>query len=138
MKPVDVVIKEFYGVCKTIAPLKIVSVTWDFENLAIIGDNWTFKTSSGWRILNKEAMVYGSDDHEVVQVLEDLSNHAITEIKLQSSRFPIDPVILFDNNQKLECFSLNKIQSWSFFFPNGQVFIASPGLINLIHMENGK
>lgn len=96
-------------------PLKILQATWDGAILHLYGSGWGFSTLSAWRISTNEKLVLGCYDdgskEEMSILLKDLE---IVEIQAQETLLRIDPVFVLSNQHKIEIFSTDTYEPWTF------------------------
>ncbi|WP_068469990.1 hypothetical protein [Candidatus Protochlamydia phocaeensis] len=108
-------------------PLKILNITWDGTVFQIYNDNWNFTTLSSWRISTKNKLILGCFDERAEQSIDYLKGMEIVGIEAQTSYLKIDPVFILSNEQRLEIFSTDTYEPWTFCVNNLGFYIATPG-----------
>jgi len=91
-----------------LAPFEVNEVSWDGVSLAITGDEWSFATTSPWRLSNAGKYLFGS---------EDMSPAAVTCLKQKAiSRFhyALDLEFEFSDASKLSVFCCTDNEAWIF------------------------
>lgn len=111
---------------KKYLPLKILEVKWDGTIFQIYGPKWNFTTLSAWRISTDKNMAFGCFDKDSMQLIKSLNNLEILGVDFQASILKIDPVFLLSNGQKLEVFSTDTYEPWTFHVDELGIFIATP------------
>ncbi|OJV07261.1 MAG: hypothetical protein BGO14_00800 [Chlamydiales bacterium 38-26] len=96
-------------------PLKILQASWDGKAFHLYGSDWSFSALSAWRISTNEKLVLGCYDdgskEEISILLKDLE---IVEIQIQETLLRIDPIFVLSNHQKIEIFSIETYEPWTF------------------------
>ena len=111
---------------KQFLPLKISEVIWDGTVFQMYGSTWNFTTLSAWRISTKNKMVFGCFDKDSVRLIDCLNETEILDIIFQTNSLKIDPVFVLSNEQKLEIFSTDTYEPWTFQVGELGVFVATP------------
>src|ERR1700733_5261445 len=111
---------------KQYLPLRISEVNWDGTIFQIHGPNWNFTTLSAWRISSVDKINYGCFDKDSIQLVSSLQNTEIRDITFQSDSLKVDPVFLLSNGQKIEIFSTDTFEPWTFRVDELRVFIPTP------------
>jgi len=107
-------IKEIMIKVKQYLPLKISEVHWDGTVLQIYGETWNFTTLSAWRISTIDKIVFGCFDQDSIQLINFLKGIEILDISFQTEFLKIDPVFNLSNGQKIEVFSTDTYEPWTF------------------------
>lgn len=108
-------------------PLKITEATWDGTIFEMHGPSWSFTTLSAWRISTKEKVVFGCFDKDSRELIDSLIGGEIVKISFQSESLKIDPVFHLANGTKIEIFSTDTYEPWTFRIDELGMFIATPG-----------
>ena len=109
---------------KQYLPLKIEETTWDGTIFQMHGSKWNFVTLSAWRVSTKDKINFGCYDKNSSQLIKDLENIEILDLNFQNL-MKIDPVFLLSNGQKVEIFSTDTYEPWTFGVEELGVFIAT-------------
>lgn len=107
-------------------PLKISEITWDGTSFHMYGSNWGFATLSAWRISTDSQVVLGCNDERSIEVSTIFKDLEIIEIQIQETLLKIDPVFVLSNHQKIEIFSTDTYEPWTFSVEGLGVYIATP------------
>jgi hypothetical protein len=99
---------------KPYLPLKISEVIWDGTVLNMYGLTWNFTTLSAWRISKENKLDFGCFDENSDQLISCIKNLEILDLDIQCNLLKIDPVFVFSNGQKLEIFSTDTYEPWTF------------------------
>jgi hypothetical protein len=111
---------------KQFLPLKILYSEWNGTSLELNGSTWTFNTLSAWRLSTSNRMVCGCYDDNSKEQISLLKTKEIVEIEFQDSKLKIDPVFILSNGQKLEIFSTDTFEPWTFGLNNEIIFVPTP------------
>lgn len=95
--------------------------------MSVSGHGWGFHTPGAWRIRNAERVLVGCYDKDAVLWVEKIVGRLIVRVMPQSSVFPIDPAVVFDDGNILEMFSSDTFEPWVWTFPTGPALVAAPG-----------
>lgn len=63
---------DFLKVAMSLLPLCIKNIEWDGEILIISGDDWSFNTSSVWRVSKDKNLLFACWDNQVGRHIEEL------------------------------------------------------------------
>ena len=99
-------------------PLKICGVEWDTAQFLLNGPGWNFASLCAWRITFKNHIVLGSYDPDSEQKIAKLKNLEIIEIIYQENLLKVDPVFILSNEQRIEFFSTDTFEPWTFGIEN--------------------
>ena len=111
---------------KQYLPLKISDVIWDGTVFQMYGSTWNFTTLSAWRISTNDKMIFGCFDKDSTQLISFLKTVKILDINIQTNLLKIDPVFILSNDQKIEIFSTDAYEPWTFQIGELGVFTATP------------
>ncbi|PJD94822.1 MAG: hypothetical protein CK425_10555 [Parachlamydia sp.] len=114
---------------KKYLPLKITEIAWDGTIFQLYGSNWNFTTLSAWRISTKNQMIFGCYDSDSTSSTHFLKNLKIIDIEIQDALLKIDPVFILSNDQRIEIFSTDTFEPWTFYIDGLEMFIATPSEI---------
>jgi len=131
-------IEEMIIQVKQCLPLKITEVHWDGTIFQIYGQRWNFTTLSAWRVSIDNKMLFGCFDKDSVQLTSCLNNVEILDIAFQSDLLKIDPVFVLSNGQKIEIFSTDTYEPWTFQVNELAVFTATPGEPSVFNPRLGR
>lgn len=120
---------------KQYLPLKISEVVWDGTIFQIYGQGWNFTTLSSWRISTKNKMVFGCFDNNSLKLTDSLKNVEIIDISFQAEFLKIDPVFILSNGHKIEIFSTDTYEPWTFQVDGLGFFTATPSEPNAFNPE---
>ena len=107
-------------------PLSISDITWDGTVFNMYGEDWSFTTLSAWRITENNKMVFGCYDKLSSALITHLKEFKIVNIATQELSLKIDPVFMFSNKQRLEIFSTDTYEPWTFNIHLLGFFSATP------------
>lgn len=107
-------------------PLKIEFSQWNDVNFNIHGSDWGFNTLSAWRITKDGKIIYGSNDKSDDDFIDILTGVSIISIYSQNLLFKVDPVFILSNEQKLEIFSTDTYEPWTFSLQETCYYCACP------------
>ncbi|MBA3721677.1 MAG: hypothetical protein H0W88_04680 [Parachlamydiaceae bacterium] len=119
-------IEKMIAQIKKYLPLKIAEIVWDGTIFQMYGTNWNFTTLSAWRISTKDYIEIGCFDKNSIDLVNELKELTISEISLQDERLKIDPVFHLSNGQKIEIFSTDTYEPWTFKVNDLDLFVATP------------
>lgn len=104
-------------------PLIVDIALFEDDLLSLRGDRFTFYTSMPWRITLDNRVVCGStEDAFDSEILYNLTNQNVVDIKTQSKSLTIDPVFFFSNGYIFECFTVRFIEPWTMSTPVGSYY----------------
>lgn len=107
-------------------PLKITNANWDGTSFQMYGVDWTFNTLSAWRIVNLDRVLVGCYDKDSNEYILSLKDIDIIDILMQENTLKIDPVFVLSNDQKLEIFSTDTFEPWTFGLHDKIIFVPTP------------
>lgn len=107
-------------------PLQIDEAIWDGTSFHIYGESWSFATLSAWRLSSFDKIVCGCYDENSYQIVSSLKGQFIQKIEFQETILKIDPVFILSNGLRLEIFSCDTYESWTFNINQLGIFIATP------------
>lgn len=111
---------------KEVLPLKISTVIWDDPVFQIYAEDWNFTTLNSWRITSKKKMILGCSDKHSSEVIEMLTNLEIIGVSFQNDLLKIDPIFFLSNGERIEIFSTDAFEPWTFQFHSSGLYIAMP------------
>ena len=111
---VDTMIERMIKKVSPHLPLKILQATWDGTVFHFYGSGWGFSTLSAWRISTNEKLVLGCYDDRSTEEISILQDLEIVEIQVQETLLRIDPIFVLSNHQKIEIFSIETYEPWTF------------------------
>jgi hypothetical protein len=112
---------------KPYLPLKIEETNWDGTVFHMYGTNWSFSTLSSWRVSTTKKMIFGCYDNSSLELLNRLKKTDIIGFDIQTPSLTIDPVFLLSNQLRLEIFSTDVYEPWTFNINQLCVFVPTPG-----------
>lgn len=120
--------ETFDRVVQSALPLNVRAATLENEQL-YVGDRetWHFNTSSAWRLRDGESLVAGWTWPEASERVWDLCFTRLIAVTVQSSRTPVDPVLVFDNGWSLEVFGEHYLDPWTLHLPTA-ILVGDGGL----------
>lgn len=107
-------------------PLKIKEVLWDGTTFQINGEIWSFVTLSAWRLSTLKKVICGCYDSNSEEVIKTLVGQEIIKIAMQENLLQIDPVFIFSNGLRLEIFSTDTFEAWTFNINGLGLYISTP------------
>ena len=107
-------------------PLKITHAKWNGTIFQIFGSTWNFATLSAWRISNENKVIVGCFDDDSIESIGMLNDLEICDICFQTAFLKIDPLFHFSNGNKLEIFSTDTYEPWTFQINEIGIYIATP------------
>ncbi len=113
---------------KQCLPLAVSEVKWDGTLFHMYGPNWSFTTLSSWRMSTTSKMLFGCFDEGSEKLISCLKNTAILDINIQTNSLKIDPVFIFSNGQRMEIFSTDTFEPWTFNVHELGFFSATPSV----------
>lgn len=119
-------IEKMIDQVKLYLPLKILEVGWDGAVFNMYGSLWNFTTFSAWRITTKDRMIFGCNDTDSKQLISALKGVEILDIDFQNNFLKIDPVFILSSNQRLEIFSTDIYEPWTFQIKKVAFYAATP------------
>ncbi len=111
---------------KQFLPLKISHAEWDGTTLQLYGPKWNFNTLSAWRISTSSQMVFGCYDKDSIPLISLLKEDEIIDIDFQEYALKIDPVFILSNGKKIEVFSTDTFEPWTFGLDDSVIFVPTP------------
>lgn len=111
---------------RQILPLKLSEVLWDGTIFHIYGANWSFVTLSAWRVSTTNKIIFGCYDENSISLVNSLKNLEIVDIDFQTVSLPVDPIFILSNEQKIEIFSTDTYEPWTFNINGIGFFSATP------------
>lgn len=108
-------------------PLRIERSEWRDPVLSIGGANWSFNTTSSWRVVNDLHLIVGSEDDLVSEVITSLIGADIESCEPMSKNPDLDPRFILSNGTKLEIFSASGFEPWVLRLPGDEpTIVATP------------
>lgn len=107
-------------------PLMIEEALWDGTTFQINGEAWSFVTLSAWRISDLKKVICGCYDKNSEEIVKTLVGQRITKIEMQENLLRIDPVFVFSNGLRLEIFSTDTFEAWTFNINGLGLYIGTP------------
>ena len=108
-------------------PLRIERSEWNDPVLSIGGENWSFNTTSSWRVVNNSRLIAGAEDNLASEVITTLIGTDIEFCEPMSKNPNIDPRFVLSNGTKLEIFSASGFEPWVLSLPgNEPTIVANP------------
>ena len=111
---------------KKYLPLKIKEASWNKAAFHMGSDDWGFYTLGGWRIVTDKKVVFGCFDDIADEISKYLIDIEIVRIDIQESILKIDPVFVLSNGEKIEIFSTDTYEAWSFRLDEKTLYDATP------------
>ncbi|MDP1978690.1 hypothetical protein [Undibacterium sp.] len=119
-------IEKMIVVSQRYLPLTIKEVNWDGTLIQLNGPAWAFTSLSAWRISSADRVIFGCWDDRSYEQIGAYTNLEIIQIACQSDSLKIDPVFTFSNGHKIEIFSTDTFEPWTFGLDGEGVFIPTP------------
>ncbi|MCA9504486.1 MAG: hypothetical protein KC616_15455 [Myxococcales bacterium] len=107
-------------------PLLIDRAEYSDENLSIGGREWSFNSTSPWRILAGKRLHVGSYEDDSYAPAAKLVGRQIVRVEAQGSRGSMDPSFELDDGSVLEVFSCHFLEPWILRLPDEPIVVASP------------
>jgi hypothetical protein len=107
-------------------PLSINRAEYSDENLSIGGPEWSFNSTSPWRLLADNRLVVGSYDENSYASVANLAGRQIVGAEAQGVRGSMDPSFELDDGAVLEVFSCHFLEPWVLRLPQEPIVVASP------------
>ena len=108
---------SFLSSVRSYLPLAIKGVTWDGDSLILYGHEWSFTTSSAWRVMRNNKLLFACWDDEVAAYLESLIGASVVEVAWLLNEQPFDPSLVLSDNKKLDVFSSSSYEPWVLKLP---------------------
>lgn len=109
-------------------PLTLKRAEWNDPVLTLIGNDWTFNTTSSWRIVDDSKLLAGSEDKSAHEAVNALAGIEVVLCEPMSTTPTLDPRFVFSNGWKLEVFSATATEPWVLSLGKGTLFVASPSV----------
>ncbi|MDO6454180.1 hypothetical protein Q4490_11470 [Neptunomonas phycophila] len=109
-------------------PLKIERSSYEKEFLSISGSEWSFATSSAWRVISKEGLCFGwesTGSEEEIRTLEGVSVVGVKPLGIGN----LDIQLELDNGRFLESFTAQFYEPWELTLPDKTIIVADGGAI---------
>lgn len=106
-------------------PLCIKTVEWDGDSLVISGDNWSFITSSAWRISQGKELLFACWDDQVDTRTEGLVGLSIVDMSWVTSGQPINPSFILSDGRRLDVFCSSFSEPWVMNLPDNSVYVGN-------------
>lgn len=95
------------------SPLVIDHASFKSENLSLYGDNWSFNTTSAWRILTDEVICLGCFDNDAEdEIGELLIGKTIVSCRFSNDQKRLDLKLLLNTDEVIEVFSTFAYENW--------------------------
>lgn len=107
-------------------PLKITEISWDGAIFQMHGLGWNFVSLSSWRIVNHSKMILGCYDDNSKRLIENLKDVEIVDVGLQETILKIDPSFYLSNEYRIEIFSTDTFEPWTFSMDGLGFYSATP------------
>lgn len=107
-------------------PLTILDVEWNDPVLSLMGANWSFNTTSTWRLVDESRLIAGSEDELAQNAIKMLVGIDIVRCEPMSISPALDPRFILKNGFRLEIFSATATEPWVMSLKDGPIFVASP------------
>jgi hypothetical protein len=118
----------FERIARPALPLMVHVATLENESL-YVGDQetWHFNTLSAWRLRDGSSLIAGWTWPNASDLVWELCGLHLVTVTPQSSRTPVDPVLIFDNGRSLEVFGDHYLDPWTLHLPTG-ILVGDGGL----------
>jgi len=83
-------------------------------------------TLSSWRIVERGALAFGSEDPDAAVRIEALIGRAVVAFRPVSARVTSDAALEFENGNTLEVFAATVSEPWVLHLPRPPVLVPSP------------
>lgn len=107
-------------------PLKISTITWDGTSLQVYGEGWSLNTLSAWRLSVLRKMICGCYDSKASECIQNLVGETIVAVEIQDNFLRIDPVFVLSNEMRLEIFSTDTFEPWTFNIDKVGFYVPTP------------
>lgn len=119
-------LKKFIASMESHLPLTILDVEWNDPVLSLMGANWSFNTTSTWRLVDESRLIAGSEDELAQNAIKMLVGIDIVRCEPMSISPALDPRFILKNGFRLEIFSATATEPWVMSLKDGPIFVASP------------
>jgi hypothetical protein len=117
---------DFLKVAMSLLPLCIKNIEWDGEILIVSGDDWSFNTSSVWRVSKDKNLLFACWDNQVGSHIEELIGLSVENVTWVSENQPIDPSFALSDGRRLDVFCSSVFEPWVLSLPNDVVYVGNP------------
>ena len=118
-------IENMLVVANSQMPLKIEEALWDGTTFHIYSENWSFETLGAWRLSSLEKVICGCYDLNSEEVVKKLVGQSVIKIEMQEKLLRIDPTFILSNGLRLEIFSTDTYESWTFEVNESGLYIGT-------------
>ena len=119
-------IQNLIATLKQRLPLTIVEALWSDPVLSLVGHDWSFNTTSTWRLVSEHRLLSGSEDDNAQDAIKSLVGVEIVACEPMSSSPALDPRFILANGARLEVFSATATEPWVLKLSDGPTYVASP------------
>ncbi len=104
-------------------PLLIGSASAENDSLTLSGEDWSFSTSSAWRVLNNSGLAFGCETDDASEAISTLIGHKIVGVQPSNSS-NLDIQFNLDNDLLVECFTTHFFEPWVLKLPDNTIMVA--------------
>lgn len=123
VQPMKVKNDGYFCEIQSLLPLNVERSVYDAGRLTLLGKNWSLTIKSSWRVVGNNNDFFGGAEEGGSVYIKEIKDIQIVATQVQSSDFPIDPVLFFSNGYRLELFTSTTHEGWKFQLPSGQMIV---------------
>ncbi|MFB4392843.1 hypothetical protein [Pseudomonas sp. LS_1] len=116
---------NFMGSVLSFLPLCIERVEWDGDSLVVSGDDWSFSTSSAWRVSKGKELSFACWDEDAAACIEGLVHLSVIDFSWVRADQPIDPSFIFCDGRRLDVFCSFSSEPWVLRLPGDGVYLGN-------------
>lgn len=116
---------DFLRVVVSFLPLDIKNVEWDSDSLVVSGDDWSFVTTSAWRVSQGKELLFTCWDNQLDVNIEGLVGLTIVDVSWVSDGQPIDPSFILSDGRRLDVFCSFICEPWVMNLPGNSVYVGN-------------
>ncbi|WP_271409608.1 hypothetical protein [Pseudomonas sp. Q1-7] len=116
---------DFLKLFISFLPFYIKSVEWDGDVLIISGENWSFTTTSAWRVSKDKELQFACWDDGADVRIEELIGLSVVNMSWISDAQPIDPSVVFSDGRRLDVFCSSLYEPWVISLPDNNIYIGN-------------
>ncbi|MCX2803383.1 hypothetical protein [Microbulbifer thermotolerans] len=118
-------ITNLINVLNDLLPLVIKEISWDGDTFIIAGDEWSFSTTSAWRIIKESSIDFACWDNNIDTRVDKLKGLSLVAVQPQGSSIHVDPAFQLSDGRRLEVFSTETVEPWAFTLPGGSIYVGA-------------
>lgn len=116
---------DFLKLAISFLPLSIKIVEWDGDSLVVSGENWSFTTSSAWRVSEGKELLFACWDDQANTRTEELAGLSIVNMSWIANFQPIDPSFVLSDGRRLDVFCSSFLEPWVMSLPDDSVYVGN-------------